>query len=123
MTREQIIEDIANIQYFIKTSIYNECIGDKLQYFEKIKNTYAGIGEDELKENFEEVKYLAVGAIKLNVKERIEANCAAEKLKAYEEYIHKCKAIEMEMKNKLTKSKELESLTVDSIISYINEHR
>lgn len=120
MIREQMIEDIANIQYFIKTTIYNEFIGDKMQYVKKIRNTYADIGVDEIKESLEDLKYLAVGAIKLNIREKIEANCIAEKAKLYEEYLNKCKTLESEMEEELVKNKELTNLTVDSIISYIN---
>lgn len=121
MTRQQMIKDIATVHYFIKTTIYNEFISDETQYVEKIRNAYKDISIDEIKDSLEDLKYLAVGAIKLNMREKIEANCIAKKEKLYEEYLNKCKALELEMETELAKNKELTNLTVDSLFSYIND--
>lgn len=121
MTRQQMIEDIATVQYFIKTTIYNEFISDETQFVEKIRNAYKDISTDEIKHSLEDLKYLAIGAIKLNMREKIEANCIAKKEKLYEEYLNKCKALELEMETELAKNKELTNLTVDSLFSYIND--
>lgn len=120
MSKEEIIKEIADIQYYIKTNVYNENIPDKLKYIEKVNSIYRNMDINEVKENLEEIKYLAVNAIKIDIRKKIEDNCIYEKNKAYKEYINKCKAIELEMKENIIKNKELKHLTVDSLISYIN---
>lgn len=120
MSKEEIIKEIADIQYYIKTNVYNENIPDKLKYIEKVNSIYRNMDINEVKENLEEIKYLAVNAIKIDIRKKIEDNCIYEKNKAYKEYINKCNAIELEMKENIIKNKELKHLTVDSLISYIN---
>lgn len=120
MFKEQMIEDITTIQYFIKTVVYDEFTDNKIEYIKKIKNTYKDISIDEVEESLEEIKYLAVNTMKLSIRKKIETNYYTEKAKAYEEYLDKCKNLELGMKDNLMKSKEIKDLTVDSVISYIN---
>lgn len=117
-----MIKDIANIQYFIKANVYGEFIEDKIEYIEKIKNTYIDIDENEVKENLEVIKHLAVSAIKLNTQEKIETNYITKKAMFYEEYLSKCEILELEMETELERSKELMDLTIDSLFSYINKY-
>lgn len=119
MKSKQMIETIANIQYFVKTNVYGELIEDKCEYINRIRSVYKNMNEEEIKENLDEVKYLSVNAIKLNMRDEIVCRYEAKKTKAYEEYLAKCEDIELEKESKLLENSNLTTLDVNSIVEYI----
>ncbi|MGL5646655.1 MAG: hypothetical protein ACRDDY_02295 [Clostridium sp.] len=121
MTKNQMIEDIIDIQYYVKITVFGEEIKDKSEYAENIKNVYKYINIDEIKENYEEVRCLGVGAIKSGLEHNSHINYLNKKHKAYEEYLHKCEIIELEKEEELSNVKELKELNVDCIVEYIKE--
>lgn len=117
MTKDQMIDEIAKIQHFVRVNVYNNDI-DKELYFDKIRKSYANIDTKEVSDNLEEVKYIAIGAIKSKSIEIIENKCHDKKSLAYEEYLNKCEVIEKEMNHDLMNNEVL-TLTVDKLNDYI----